>query len=389
MTALDKVFIKAYGKSKQAAVAEPARSTPSRGRRIDAAHPSVTPPASEAAEVAVVEVPVSIAPLAATFQPPDRGRIDARHDMPRPHWPAMKALATAPAAPAPAVATPAALPAWAAPTPLVAVEVVEQAAPAAIVAPPVSSASTVNSPPPTPPAPPPVLESVPTQEGPSQHVAQRAAFEVDRFLWPEICRQMMAGVSWSDASRELAAASREGQQVFVIASQQRGEGRSTLALCLAQRLAEKKLRVTLVDADFHRPQLARSLKLLPAAGWDEVLRGSLPLTESWIESVEDGVTLLPLKEGADTTGLIGNSRLKEQFSLLRRMNDVVLIDAGSLEDFSDREVLALLGGTAQIDGAILVRDVRKTTTDGLQQAAKCLDALGIARVDVVENFSRS
>lgn len=389
MTALDKVFIKAYGKSQPAAATESALPAQSRGRRIDEAHLPKAPPASETADAQTTAVPVSIAPLAATFQPPDRGRIDARHEMPRPHWPAMKALATVPAAPAPAAPTPAAPPAWTEPTPLVAVEVVEQAAPAAIIvphaiiAPPIPPLPSASLSPPAAPGP------VPTHEATAQPTSQRAAFEVDRFLWPGICQRMMAAASWSDVSRELAAASREGQQVFVIASQQRGEGRSTLALCLAQRLAEKKLRVTLVDADFHRPQLARNLKLLPAAGWDEILRGKLPLTEPWIESVEDGVTLLPLKEGADTTGLIGNPRLKEQFSLLRRLNDLVLIDAGSLEDFSDREVLALLGGTAQIDGAILVRDVRKTAADDLQQAAKCLDALGIARVDVVENFSRT
>lgn len=376
MTTLDKVFIKAYGKSKPLAAPAPAPPTQPWGRRIDAPHTPQAPPVDESAVSETEEVPAGIAPLAATFQPPDRGRIDARHEMPRPHWPAMKALATAPAAPAPAT-----LPAWNEPTPLVAVEVVEQAAPAAIIAP----AATAS--PPTVPTPPAASEPAAARDAPSQHVAHRAAFEVDRLLWPEICQRMMAAASWSDASRELVAASREGQQVFVIASQKRGEGRSTLALCLAQRLAEKKLRVTLVDADFHRPQLARHLKLLPAAGWDEILRGELPLTEPWVESVEDGVTLLPLKEGADTTGLIGNPRLKEQFSLLRRMNDVVLIDAGSLEDFSDREVLALLGGTAQIDGALLVRDVRKTTAEDLQQAAKCLDALGIARVDVVENFA--
>jgi Mrp family chromosome partitioning ATPase len=197
---------------------------------------------------------------------------------------------------------------------------------------------------------------------------------------------MLSAANWSEASRQLSAASREGEQVFVITSQHRGEGRTLLALCLAQRLAEKQLRVTLIDADFRGPQLARQLKLLPACTWDDVLRGPLPLAESWIESVEDGVTLLPLKERADTTGLTGNPRLKEMLSLLRRTSDIVLIDAGSLEDFSDREVLALLGGTAQIDGALVVRDVRKTAVEELEQAGACLDALGIGRVDVVENF---
>jgi Mrp family chromosome partitioning ATPase len=234
------------------------------------------------------------------------------------------------------------------------------------------------------------LPAEPASEPAAEPAAEpmRAAYEVDRFLWPDACRRMLSTGDFSEIGRELSAAAREGQQVFLITSQQRGEGRTMLAFCLAQQLAQSHLRVTLIDADFRQPQLARQFKLLPACTWDDVLRGPLPLAESWIESVEDGVTLLPLKERADTTGLTGNPRLKELLATLRRTSDVVLIDAGSLADFTDREVAALLAGTAQIDRALLVRDVRKTTADEAAKAAQCLDGLGIGRVEVVENFVR-
>jgi Mrp family chromosome partitioning ATPase len=372
MTALNKVFIRAYGKSAKAerradtvAAASPA------GQRIDAAHaPAVPPPQQPPAQES--------APTPATwFQPPDEGRIDARHQTPPPHW----SLPEIAGRGSPDLALPSTegLPLREGPG--------EVANPlGAFGRPAVDDFGGVERPAPS------AVEALSAVEAPSAAEPQsatqptRAAFEVDRFLWPEACQRMLSAANWSEASRQLSAASREGQQVFVITSQHRGEGRTLLALCLAQRLAEKQLRVTLIDADFRGPQLARQLKLLPACTWDDVLRGPLPLTESWIESVEDGVTLLPLKERADTTGLTGNPRLKELLSLLRRTSDIVLIDAGSLEDFSDREVLALLGGTAQIDGALIVRDVRKTAVEELEQAEASLDALGIGRVDVVENF---
>jgi Mrp family chromosome partitioning ATPase len=259
---------------------------------------------------------------------------------------------------------------------------------ASLPAPPTDAAA---APAPAPAAPVTQIEAPPVaavEVAPPPPAATRAAFEVDRFLWPELCQSLIAKAQWTSAARELSAVAREGQQVFVITSQHRGEGRSTLALSLALKLSQQKHKVALIDADFQRPQLARQLKLLPACTWDDVLRGTLPLTESWIESVEDGVTLLPLKDRADATGLTGNARLKEQFSLLRRLCDIVLIDAGSLEDFTDREVLALLGGTAQIDGALIVRDVRKTSAGDLSDAAKCLDGLGIGHLSVVENFVR-
>ena len=378
MTALDQVFLKAYGKTTQTKRLEEASASVVQGRRIDPAHSSPVPPVVEPLPVPAAE-PTVASVTSPLFQPPDQGRLDARHDTPRPHW-ALGSPVPAAAAEAPAPSTTIDTARRGSPDP--ADRLTEGLLAGSQL---VNLAEGVGR-----PAPSETVEPEQHEEAAPQSTAPlRAAFEVDRFLWPETCQKLLTTGSWSEASRELAAAAREGQQVFVIASQHRGEGRTTLALCLAQRLSEKNLRVTLVDADFHRPQLARQLKLLPAATWDDVLRGTLPLTESWIESVEDGVTLLPLKERADTTGLIGNPRLKEQFSLLRRMNDIVLIDAGSLEDFTDREVLALLGGTAQIDGALIVRDVRKTAAGELEQAPRCLDALGISRVDVVENFVRN
>jgi Mrp family chromosome partitioning ATPase len=152
-------------------------------------------------------------------------------------------------------------------------------------------------------------------------------------------------------------------------------------------LSQKGKRVAIIDADLQRPQIARHLKLLPACGWDDVVRDAQPLTEAWIESVRDGVTLLPILDRADTKGLAGNPRLKQMLQALRQQNDVVLIDAGSLSDANDREMLALLGGTAQIDAAIIVRDERVTTWDTLHDSQRCLDAIGIGRWDVVENFA--
>jgi Mrp family chromosome partitioning ATPase len=216
-----------------------------------------------------------------------------------------------------------------------------------------------------------------------------AAFEVDNLLWPEINYSLAAACrpQWNQLVKEIVQASKEGQKILLVTSHRRGEGRTSLVLCLAQLLSQKQQRVAVVDADFQRPQIARQLKLLPACGWDDVLQASQPLTEAWIESVRDGVTLLPISDRSETKGLAGNPRLKQMLEALRQQNDVVLIDAGSLSDSNDREMLALLGGTAQIDAAIIVRDVRTTTFDTIHDNQRCLDAIGIGRWDVVENFA--
>jgi Mrp family chromosome partitioning ATPase len=233
--------------------------------------------------------------------------------------------------------------------------------------------------------PPPAPQSEPA----AQPQIWRAAFEVDSLLWPEVNYSLAAACrsQWEQLMKELVQAGREGQKIVLVSSYARGEGRTSLVLCLAHLLSQKQNRVAIVDADFQRPQIARQLKLLPACGWDEVVRDSQPLTEAWIESTSDGVTLLPLGQRADAMGLTGNPRLKQTLQALRGQHDVVLIDAGAISDSNDREMLALLAATAEIDSAMLVRDVRSTSWDTLHDSQKTLDAIGIGRWDVVENFA--
>ena len=89
------------------------------------------------------------------------------------------------------------------------------------------------------------------------------AWEVDRFRWPEICRQLYAAEQsyFEHAGEKLLEASRDGLRVLAVSSSQRGEGRTTLALLLARAAAAAGARVALLEADTHAPRIAASLGL--------------------------------------------------------------------------------------------------------------------------------
>jgi Mrp family chromosome partitioning ATPase len=400
MTRLDRAFIKAYSKT-NAAPPTPHLNVPAASVAPSQA-PTSEVPASDASarspngEQAAMESWIQ--------RGPDVSRSDDDHALGLPHWTVSETstfttwdavaepICDVPHSPQAIdlLGSPLLAPAWnrsqpASETPTVArPSQAPEPSPHVRIDPPAIAAENGQQPAPLPVSPAPFnADQAPQTE------SWRAAFEVDNLLWPEVNYSLAAACrsQWDSLMRELVAASREGQKVVLVSSYARGEGRTSLVLCLAQLLSQKQKRVAVVDADFQRPQIARQLKLLPACGWDEVVRDKQPLTEAWIESVSDGVTLLPLDKQADATGLAGNTRLKQVFEALRSTHDIVLIDAGAVSDSNDRENLALLAGTAQIDLAVLVRDVRSTSWDTLHDSQKCLDAIGIARWDVVENFA--
>ncbi len=149
-----------------------------------------------------------------------------------------------------------------------------------------SAASGEPSKAPTPPA-------AETEKKPAL-VAFQAAWEVDRLNWPEQCDRLARGDTFGPLAKMLIDASRSGKRVIAVTGVHRGEGRTTLALCLARRAAKEGANVAVLDADFERPYLGRSIGIDMENGWDDVLTDGQPLAEAAVSSLEDRVTVFPL-----------------------------------------------------------------------------------------------
>ncbi len=222
-------------------------------------------------------------------------------------------------------------------------------------------------------------------EGP----ALRAAFEVEHFEWPAICDRLAvaAGRAMQQFCATLAEQSQRGRKMVAVTGCRRGEGRSTISLCLAKGLAELGHRVAIVDADFRHPQLAEQLGIVASAGWDDVLSSELPLNEAMIESNADRLTLMPLREPIfDAARTLGNPMIGVPLRALREAFDIVLLDCEPLSGPEATDYLATLVGRCGLDAALLVHDLHETPHVAFEQASHLLNHAPLAGWDIVENF---
>lgn len=236
-------------------------------------------------------------------------------------------------------------------------------------------------PPPKPVAPPPVAAPVAT---PPLGLMQ-PAWEVDRFQWPEHCKQLLSTENeyLADVGVRLATAARDGLNILAITSTRRGEGRTTLALCLARAAAKAGVKVALVDADTDNPQLVNELGVEAACGWQDVVLNKQPLSEAAIVSLEDKFALFPWTDSTSLKSL-NDPRATRVLRDIAKAYSLVILD---LAPVPGRETRLFEDGDAcPIDAAILVRDVRWTSAIEAQRVAAQLTAAGVESVGIAENF---
>lgn len=222
--------------------------------------------------------------------------------------------------------------------------------------------------------------------------AANAAFapdwEVDQFVWPEVCEHLLAteATYFRHVGERLAEATAKHHYVLLITGSRRGEGRTTLALCLARCAAQAGVPLALWDADLANPQLGERLGMEIPCGWSEVWRGRAPLNEAAVASVADRLTLFPLAAGESGAVEVtpGDERLQ---TLLREVSGhypLVIIDGGPLG--TDESHLFSGEGVCPINAAMVVRDRRYTTERKVHLIAEQLLQSGIPAVGIAENF---
>jgi Mrp family chromosome partitioning ATPase len=227
----------------------------------------------------------------------------------------------------------------------------------------------------------------PSHEGESlSHVTLAPAWEVDRFQWPEHCRELLKPENrhLADVGQRLANAAKEGLGILAITSTRRGEGRTTLALCMARAAADAGVKVALVDADSDNPQLVNELGVEAAAGWHDVVMGKQPLSEAAILSLEDKFTLFPWTTAGAIKSL-NDPKVTRVLKQIAATHELVILDLGPTPGRETR--LFEDGENCPIDAAVLVRDVRWTSAVEASRVASHLVSAGVESVGIAENFS--
>lgn len=164
---------------------------------------------------------------------------------------------------------------------------------------------------------------------------------------------------------------------LVISSAINAEGKSTVAVYLAQAAAAMGQRVLLVDADLRLPQIHTRLDLPNQQGLSTVISTNLPPIEAIKRSrLSDNLFILTSGPNPpDPTMLLSSKKMQNIMEQLRQEFDLVIYDTPPLLGLADSSILA-----PHTAGIVLVVRLDRTDRSVFRQA---LDGLKISRCSVL------
>ena len=214
-----------------------------------------------------------------------------------------------------------------------------------------------------------------------------AIWEVDSFQWPDVSEKLSTAQPsiLNEVGRHLRQANSTGLSVLAVTSAAAGQGRTTVACCIARSAAKVGLSVALIDGDLHHPALADELNLEVTHGWLETVSLNLPLEEAAIHSIEDRITLFPLTNRKEIVSIApDHPKIQAILRKLAKCFDLVVIDSQHLSHPSYR--LMGCGVNTPIDAAVLVVDKNFANNDETNESIRRLSRIGVESVGLVENF---
>lgn len=188
------------------------------------------------------------------------------------------------------------------------------------------------------------------------------------------------------------------QRVIAVASGKGGVGKTTVAVNLALALAQRGLRVGLLDADVHGPNVPLMLgvrRRQEARGWEAIIpigtrQGETP-EPRLPPLVRHGLKVMSigLLVGEDQAALVDNVAV---VGLLVR-NLLTLVDWGALDLLvldlppGTSEPQATILATVALDGALLVVTPQDVSRLDTTRALRAFETAGVPILGLVENLS--
>jgi succinoglycan biosynthesis transport protein ExoP len=145
-----------------------------------------------------------------------------------------------------------------------------------------------------------------------------------------------------------------------------GEGKSTLAANFAQLLSRAGRRVLLIDADFRKRMLSRSMTPRALKGWCDLALKRASGEEVLLTDDASKMHFFPLlemTEAFESVEFLASESVRTMFEVLRRHYDYIVIDLPSLASATD-----VRATTVTIDAYVLVVEWGKTSTETVQCA---------------------
>ncbi len=171
-------------------------------------------------------------------------------------------------------------------------------------------------------------------------------------------------------------------KVIMVTSALPQEGKTTTSINTAVVLAQKGVRVLLIDADLRRPSIHKTLGLGPHTGLSNVLTGSTTMEQAIIRS-----TILPnlfvLPAGTpppNPAELLASPDMRDALNQLKEQYDHIVIDTPPSLSVTDAVVLS-----PRADAVVLVIRSGQTTKQALRRSCDILMQVNAKVVGVLLN----
>ncbi len=158
-------------------------------------------------------------------------------------------------------------------------------------------------------------------------------------------------------------------KVIMVTSARPQEGKTTTSINTAIVLAQKGVRVLLVDADLRRPSIHKTLGMGPRSGLSNVLTGSATLQQTiTTSSILPNLFIMPAgMPPPNPAELLASSNMRDLIAELRELYDHIVIDTPPTLSVTDAVVLS-----PRADATILVIRSGQTTKQALRRARDIL-----------------
>jgi succinoglycan biosynthesis transport protein ExoP len=158
-------------------------------------------------------------------------------------------------------------------------------------------------------------------------------------------------------------------KVIMITSALPQEGKTTTSINCAVVLAQKGVRVLLIDADLRRPSIHKTLGMGPRSGLSNVLTGSATLQQTITRStILPNLSILPAgTPPPNPAELLASSNMRDVLEELRGQYDHIVVDTPPTLSVTDAVVLS-----PRADAIVLVIRSGQTTKQALRRSRDIL-----------------
>jgi capsular exopolysaccharide synthesis family protein len=160
------------------------------------------------------------------------------------------------------------------------------------------------------------------------------------------------------------------------------EGKTTTSINCAVVLAQRGVRVLLIDADLRRPSIHKTLGMGPRSGLSNVLTGSISLDQAITRpSILPNLHVLPAgTPPPNPAELLASLHMRDVLEQLRERYDHIVMDTPPSLSVTDAVVLS-----QRADAVVLVIRSGQTTRQALRRARDILARVNAKVVGVLLN----